>query len=136
MFLLVFPSHFSIFASRKKTFEFHIRKLCVLKPQGKMLAPVLLCLQENYFEVVQFSAVVHEEEQKRKDLIRFSFNGCSHTSATFFLQYFFFSSLRVIFFARGSRLSLGYQESVTCFSSAAKTKAAVANIKLYAFTLL
>ena len=50
-----------------------------------------------------------------------------------FLFAIFFSSLRVIFFARGSRLSLSYQESVTCFSSAAKNESSGCKYKMICF---
>ena len=63
MFLLVFPPViFQFLPAGKKPLNFTSENF-VKSAKAKMLAPVP-SLPENYFEVVQFSAVVHEKEQK------------------------------------------------------------------------
>ena len=81
-----------------------------------------------------------EGSRKKEDLIQFSFNGCSHTSASFCLFAIHFFTVvpqedtkKVLYFRSQSSVTWLSRKRNGCFSSAAK-KNVFANIKWYAFT--
>ena len=87
-----------------------------------------------------FRSGAWREKEKKEDLIQFSFNGCSHTSASFCLFAIHFFTVvpqedtkKVLYFRSQSSVTWLSRKRNGCFSSAAK-KNVFANIKWYAFT--
>ena len=100
-------SHFSIFASRKKPLNFTSENFVKSAKASSQNACTCAFFARKLLwgRPVFRSGAWKRTKRRKKDLIRFSFNGCSHTSATFFLAIFFFrtwSYKSVIFFARAS----------------------------------
>ena len=101
MFLLVFPSHFSIFASRKKTFEFHIRKLCVKSAKASRQNACTCACKKITLRSSSFPQWCMKKNKKGKTWYDSALTDVHIHQQLSFWQYFFFAleATKVLYFS-------------------------------------